>query len=95
MSLLGRIKSAAKAFVGSPVGSVHFGVALHKCDECDKKKPETLVFYICDRKACDPCNNPDCKHTLDIKHAKNFKSNEELGKINGYNDYWEQEVAHD
>lgn len=91
MSLTSRLKSAAKAFFGKPVGSLRFGVELHKCAECDKKKPENLVFYICDRNACNPCDNPDCKHTLDIQHAKNFKSNAELGKNNGYHDYWEQE----
>lgn len=91
MSLTSRLKSAYNAFFGRPVGSLRFGVELHKCAECDKKKPENLVFYICDRKACDPCGNPDCKHTLNIKHAKNFKSNEELGMNNGFHDYWEQE----
>ena len=25
------------------------------------------------RKACDPCDNPDCHHTYDIRHALNFE----------------------
>lgn len=29
------------------------------------------VLYICDKRACDKCNEP-CEHTLDIRHAKNF-----------------------
>lgn len=49
------------------------------------------VFYICDREACGPCKNPECNHTDNIEHAKNFKSNEELGMHNGYSDYWEVE----
>ena len=34
------------------------------------------VAYLCDRKACDGCitmPNPDCSHTLDIRHAVNFE----------------------
>ena len=34
------------------------------------------VAYLCDRKACNGCSimpNPDCSHTLDIRHAVNFK----------------------
>jgi len=30
------------------------------------------ILYICDRRACEHCN-PDCHHTSDIKHAKNFE----------------------
>ena len=31
------------------------------------------VLYLCDRKACDPCDNPDCHRTYDIRHALNFE----------------------
>lgn len=31
------------------------------------------VAYICDGKACTRCDNPDCKHTVDIRHARNFE----------------------
>ena len=31
------------------------------------------VAYICDRKFCKECNNPDCHHVCDIAHAKNFE----------------------
>ncbi len=31
------------------------------------------VFYLCDRKACETCNYPTCKHTTDPMHAKNFE----------------------
>lgn len=32
-----------------------------------------IVLYLCDRKACAVCNNPDCQHTSNIDHAKNFE----------------------
>ena len=31
---------------------------------------EIKVGYICDRQKCENCSN-ECKHTFDIKHAKN------------------------
>lgn len=31
------------------------------------------IAYVCDQKECESCDNPDCHHTLDIKHAKNFE----------------------
>ena len=33
----------------------------------------TTAIYLCDRKACVQCDNPDCHHTDDIRHAKNFE----------------------
>ena len=30
------------------------------------------IHYICDRKACDNCSYPECKHTEDINHAVHF-----------------------
>lgn len=29
------------------------------------------VLYVCDRKKCPNCQ-PECEHTTDISHAKNF-----------------------
>lgn len=93
-TLADRFKRAVKAFHGSAVDTLHMGVEVHRCDKCEhKNEKESMVFYICDRKACNPCDNPDCKHTPKIEHAKNFKSNEELGMNNGYSDYWEVERA--
>lgn len=41
-------------------------------------------LYLCDRKACGiTCSYPTCKHTTDIRHAKNFKT---IGV-----DFWEKE----
>lgn len=32
------------------------------------------VSYVCDERYCsEGCTNPDCHHTEDIRHAKNFK----------------------
>lgn len=28
-------------------------------------------FYLCDKKACENCNYPTCKHTEKIEHAIN------------------------
>lgn len=36
---------------------------MNKCDD---------VLYLCDRRACNNCSYPKCKHTSDIRHAKNF-----------------------
>ena len=45
------------------------------------------VLYFCDVKSCgDLCPNPECKHTSDISHAKNFEKSD-----NG--SYWEKEEA--
>lgn len=40
------------------------------------------IFYICDRKACVNCS-PECFHTTDISHAKNFKKDTYKTKIKG------------
>ena len=97
-TLFDRIKTAVRAFHCKPVSTLHMGMEVHRCDQCEHKNPnppETMTFYICDQKACDQCSYPDCKHTNDIKHAKNFKSNAELGMDNGYSDYWEVEKETD
>lgn len=31
------------------------------------------VSYLCDKRACPECNNPNCRHTQDINHAVNFE----------------------
>lgn len=36
------------------------------------KKHDINVAYLCDKKKCEVCNNPECMHTLDIKHASIF-----------------------
>jgi hypothetical protein len=46
------------------------------------------VAYVCDREFCEECNNPDCNHCFDIRHAKNFEYIAE-------NEYWEKEVKNE
>ena len=43
-----------------------------------------MTLYICDRKQCGNRCNPDCQHTTNIEHAKNFKKESTTG------DYWEK-----
>ena len=31
------------------------------------------IVFLCDRRACEKCSFPQCKHTFNIKHAKNFE----------------------
>ena len=31
------------------------------------------IAYLCDRHACEICDNPDCNHTFEVEHAVNFK----------------------
>lgn len=48
-------------------------------NEADRK-----TFYLCDGKKCGENHDcGECKHTRDIKHAKNFH-------YDGHNGYWEQ-----
>ena len=30
------------------------------------------ILYLCDKRACEKCSYPICKHTTDITHAKHF-----------------------
>lgn len=32
----------------------------------------TKILYLCDRRKCKLCTYPECKHTSDPLHAKNF-----------------------
>lgn len=43
-----------------------------------------MIFYLCNGKACKNCrgHNPDCRHTMKVEHAVNFKR---VG-----NDFWEE-----
>lgn len=52
-----------------------------------KKHRRKIVLYLCDREKCEDCSYPVCKHTTDIKHAKNFKCIE----VSGAKGYIEKE----
>lgn len=43
---------------------------LGSIEPVEKEKEE--VLYICDRKKCDKCSYPQCRHTFDISHAASF-----------------------
>lgn len=47
------------------------GANLDPGETCDCKVNND-VFYLCDRRKCHKCSYPECKHTQDITHAKNF-----------------------
>ena len=33
---------------------------------------ERNILFLCDRKACEKCSYPTCRHTPDLEHARNF-----------------------
>lgn len=37
------------------------------------KEQNEVVAFLCDRRKCKKCNYPQCTHTFDIRHAKNFE----------------------
>ena len=43
------------------------------------------VAYICNRKFCEKCDNPECNHVFDIRYAKNFECIAD-------NEYWEKDT---
>lgn len=48
-----------------------------KKDNITEKKEMTIkpeIVYLCDRRNCDNCSGLECKHTSNIKHAKNFEN---------------------
>lgn len=57
----------------------------------DVDKSEIKIAYVCDRKACENCN-PECFHTFDISHARNFKGYKKYpdGYPNGLTVYFEE-----
>ena len=62
---IGELKASSKRSESIPLEVVEGGA----------EKAEAEIFYQCDRRACDVCerveDNP-CRHTTDIRHAKNF-----------------------
>ena len=33
---------------------------------------EQNILFLCDRKACEKCSYPTCRHTPELEHARNF-----------------------
>ena len=83
-TLIDKCKDAYRAFRGKQIGSLTFGIDVKKCHECEYKNQDR-IWYLCDRQACKNGCNPDCEHTSDIRHAKNFKDLINNGT------YWEVE----
>lgn len=51
-------------------------------------------LYLCDQKKCKKCSFPECRHTADIKHAKNKTDRKFISYENKMSDeiqYWEVE----
>ncbi len=40
-----------------------------------EEAPAVKVRFVCDRRACERCTplKPGCRHTSDVRHAKNFE----------------------
>lgn len=74
-TLIDKFRDAYRAFRGKQIGSLTFGVDVRKCYECEYKHQDRIL-YLCDREACKNCSYPMCKHTTDIRHAKNFEHSE-------------------
>ena len=41
-TLLDRLKNAARAFMGSPISTLYFGVDVKRCNDCEYRKDKTL-----------------------------------------------------
>lgn len=37
-----------------------------------QRAKERNILFLCDRKACEKCSYPQCRHTPELEHAKNF-----------------------
>lgn len=63
-----------------------------------KLRPEhdrVRVMYLCDRKMCNTPCNPECRHTLDIRHAKNFTNPFYTSNLDGTKTEYYMEVEHE
>ena len=50
-----------------------------------RSENDVVITYICDRKACVHCDDTNCAHTSDIRHAANFESH-----MSGMKTYFEE-----
>lgn len=50
-----------------------YAPAIDKAIEALENKPDYDIIFLCDGKACGENHDcMECRHTLDIRHAKNF-----------------------
>lgn len=58
-----KIQEQLVAEIGQPVVLLPNGVSRAK---------ERNILFLCDRKACEKCSYPQCRHTPELEHASNF-----------------------
>lgn len=58
-----KLQEQLAAEIGQPVVLLPNGVSRAK---------ERNILFLCDRKACEKCNYPTCRHTPELEHARNF-----------------------
>lgn len=58
-----KLQEQLAAEIGQPVVLLPSSVSRAK---------ERNILFLCDRKACEKCNYPTCRHTQELEHARNF-----------------------
>lgn len=58
-----KLQEQIAAEIGQPVVLLPSGVSRAK---------ERNILFLCDRKACEKCSYPTCRHTPELEHARNF-----------------------
>mgnify|MGYP004619568993 FL=1 len=58
-----KLQEQLAAEIGQPVVLLPNGVSRVK---------ERNILFLCDRKACEKCIYPTCRHTPELEHARNF-----------------------
>lgn len=58
-----KLQEQLAAEIGKPVVLLPNGVLRAK---------ERNILFLCDRKACEKCSYPTCRHTPELEHARNF-----------------------
>lgn len=58
-----KLQEQLAAEIGQPVVLLPSGVSQAK---------ERNILFLCDRKACEKCSYPTCRHTPELEHARNF-----------------------
>lgn len=75
-----KLQEQLAADIGEEVGLLPAGVSRAK---------EQRILFLCDRKACEKCSYPMCRHTQELEHARNFAPTGFTKKTDGV--YVEQE----
>ena len=58
-----KLQEQITAEIGQPVVILPSSILLAK---------ERNILFLCDRKACEKCIYPQCRHTPELEHARNF-----------------------